>query len=127
MYKPTPYVARRAGLPVGERIRGVRIAARPVSQAGTAPLANTLGLAFNEGAQVLSTEEQELLDFESSDIADYDQQESIDALRGEHADAYRTHLVAARWLDGWRERLVSRSTTRCALRREPKSNKPPYA
>ncbi len=54
--------------------------------------------------------DDELLDFDASDYADYDESRARKAL-AEHRDAYRAQLVAARWLDGWRERLAERPSS----------------
>ena len=49
----------------------------------------------------------ELFAFDASDYADYDEGRARKAL-AEQRDAYRPQLVAARWIDGWRERLAER-------------------
>lgn len=52
---------------------------------------------------MLSPEDEELLNFKASEIDDYATQNAMNGLQGEHRDAFRTHLIAARWIDHWRE------------------------
>jgi hypothetical protein len=57
-----------------------------------------------DGAMALS--DDQLLDFDSSNYAKYDESKAREALAGEHGEVFRAQLVAARWIDGWRERTV---------------------
>lgn len=47
----------------------------------------------------------QLFDFETSQLADWDDERAQEALR-DHPDVYRSHLLIARWAEGWADRLV---------------------
>lgn len=48
-----------------------------------------------------------MLDFDESRLAHFDRRSAQKAL-AEQADAFRAQLVAAHWIEGWRERLEQR-------------------
>jgi hypothetical protein len=50
--------------------------------------------------------QEALLDFDGRQIHKFDRRKAIELLAGEHADAYETHLVAAHWIDHWREGVL---------------------
>jgi hypothetical protein len=47
-----------------------------------------------------------LLDFDSNGYAAYEAQTARETLAGEHGDVYHAQLVAACWIDGWRQRTA---------------------
>jgi hypothetical protein len=49
----------------------------------------------------------DLLKFDAKRLEDFDRKKAEETLRGEHGDVYRAQLVAALWIDFWREGLVS--------------------
>ena len=49
--------------------------------------------------------DDELLSFDASSYADYDEAKAREALSRE-PEAFRAQLLAAVWIDGWKERLV---------------------
>ncbi len=49
--------------------------------------------------------DDELLDFDRQRLEGYDAAETERALV-EHGDVFRAQLVAARWIDGWRQRMA---------------------
>jgi hypothetical protein len=49
--------------------------------------------------------DNDLLRFDKKRLAHYDDKEARATLQGEHADAYRAQLVAAHWIDYWRDGL----------------------
>jgi hypothetical protein len=51
--------------------------------------------------------DDQLLDFDASRYAAYDEAKARDLLGGENGDAYRSQLVVARWIEGWRERTLA--------------------
>lgn len=51
--------------------------------------------------------DEQLLDFDVSRIATYRPGQG-DRLLAEHGDLYRSQLLIARWIDGWRERAGAR-------------------
>jgi hypothetical protein len=51
--------------------------------------------------------DDQLLDFDAGRYASYDEGNARETLAGEHGDAYRAQLVAARWVEGWRERTLA--------------------
>ena len=56
----------------------------------------------------MSLTDEELFGFDHKRLAHFKRREAQDLLDGEHGDAYRTQLVAALWIDGWRERMEER-------------------
>lgn len=52
--------------------------------------------------------DDQLLDFDAGRYASYDESRARDLLAGENGDAYRAQLVAARWIEGWRQRTLGR-------------------
>ena len=55
----------------------------------------------------MALSDDQLLDFDAGMYASYDDAKARDALAGENADAYRAQLVAARWIEGWRQRTLA--------------------
>lgn len=55
--------------------------------------------------------DDELLEFDASNYATYDEDKAREILQGEHGDTFRAQLVAARFIDGWRERTVQHDKT----------------
>jgi hypothetical protein len=55
--------------------------------------------------------DEELLAFDGSNYADYDEAKARDALSRE-PEAFRAQLLAAMWIDGWKERLVEHEESR---------------
>ena len=51
--------------------------------------------------------DDQLLDFDASRYAAYDEGKARELLAGENGDAYRSQLVVARWIDGWRRRTLA--------------------
>lgn len=49
--------------------------------------------------------DDELLAFDGNRLSTYDEGGARERLAGEHGDLYRNHLVIARWIEGWRERM----------------------
>jgi hypothetical protein len=49
--------------------------------------------------------DDDLLNFDPSRLSHYERGDGERRLQGEHADLYRNHLIAARWIDGWRTRI----------------------
>ena len=58
----------------------------------------------------MSIDDAELLSFDRDRLAD--DQIDPDAMLAEHGDLYRNHLLIARWIKGWRERLNEDSFAR---------------
>lgn len=52
--------------------------------------------------------DDELLDFDHKRLADFDLSRARKTL-AEQPEAYRAQLVAARWIDGWRQRAAERN------------------
>jgi hypothetical protein len=50
--------------------------------------------------------DRDLLRFDGSRLHDYDPAEAEETLR-EQGDVFRAQLVAARWIEGWRERYMA--------------------
>jgi hypothetical protein len=50
--------------------------------------------------------DDQLLDFDPDRLAHFDLDEARQTLAGEHGDIFRAQLVAAPWINGWRERTV---------------------
>ncbi|HEY8776545.1 MAG TPA: hypothetical protein VIM33_08730 [Gaiellaceae bacterium] len=57
----------------------------------------------------MALSDEELLDFDLKRLGGF--KNSPHSLLVEHGDVYRTQLVVARWLDGYRERRVEPSIT----------------
>jgi len=55
----------------------------------------------------MALSDDQLLDFDAGMYASYDEAQARETLAGEHADAYRAQLVAARWVEGWRQRTLA--------------------
>jgi hypothetical protein len=55
----------------------------------------------------MALSDDQLLAFDSGQYATYDEDNARQALAGEHGDAYRAQLVAARWIEGWRQRTLA--------------------
>lgn len=51
--------------------------------------------------------DDQLLDFDASRYAAYDEARARETLAGKGGDAYRSQLVAARWIEGWRQRTLT--------------------
>jgi hypothetical protein len=54
----------------------------------------------------MALNDDQLLDFDASRYASYDEGKARETLAGENGEAYRAQLVAARWIEGWRERTL---------------------
>jgi hypothetical protein len=54
----------------------------------------------------MALSDDQLLDYDSGQYASYDEGKAREALAGEHGDTYRAQLVAARWVEGWRQRTL---------------------
>ena len=54
----------------------------------------------------MALSDDQLLDFDSGRYASYDEGKAREALAGEHGDTYRAQLVAARWVESWRQRTL---------------------
>jgi hypothetical protein len=59
--------------------------------------------------------DEALLDFDHKRLAHFDAREARRTLT-EQRDVFRAQLVAARWIDGWRERMADRSESPTHLR-----------
>jgi hypothetical protein len=55
----------------------------------------------------MALSDDQLLDFDAGQYASYDEGKARDTLTGRHGDAYRAQLVAARWIEGWRQRTLA--------------------
>jgi hypothetical protein len=55
----------------------------------------------------MALSDDQLLDFDAGKYASYDEAKARDTLAGENGDAYRAQLVAARWVEGWRQRTLA--------------------
>jgi len=62
--------------------------------------------AISKGPPMYSLNDQELVAFDSDRLTHYEDGDAASRLDGPHADVYRSHLVVALWLDGWRERVM---------------------
>lgn len=61
--------------------------------------------------------DDQLLDFDHSRLAHFDLEEARSTL-ARLGDVYRAQLVAARWIDGWRDRMERRGESPTHLRSE---------
>lgn len=59
-------------------------------------------------ARIVALTDDDLLDFDHARVDRFELRKAHETLAGEHADTYRTHLVAARWFEQWREALEER-------------------
>lgn len=53
---------------------------------------------------LVSLTDEDLFDFDQGRLAHFDL-ESAEGKLAEHGNAFRAQLVAARWIEGWRERM----------------------
>src|SRR5438128_286713 len=56
--------------------------------------------------------DDDLLDIDPKGLGGFER--APRTLLNEHGDVYRVQLVAARWIDGWRERVLTDSITQTA-------------
>jgi hypothetical protein len=66
----------------------------------------------------MALSDDQLLEFDSGQYASYDEGKAREALAGEHGDAYRAQLVAARWVEGWRQRTLAEDPVGSGARSE---------
>jgi hypothetical protein len=51
--------------------------------------------------------DDDLLNFDADRLAAFDQGRARETLAGQHGAAYRAQLVAAHWIEGWRQRTLA--------------------